>query len=67
MSFIVGASFCCMVVSGAVGLEWASVSNIGFALAALAATVFFSAIDAWEGESDRQEVPEAPISVKATQ
>lgn len=51
MSAIVGLSFCCVIVGGLVGLEWSDLSSIGFSFAALAAIVFFSAIDAWEGES----------------
>lgn len=51
MSAIVGLSFCGVIVGGVVGLEWSDLSSIGFSFAALAAIVFFSAIDAWEGES----------------
>ena len=50
MSAIVGFSFCCMIVGGVIGLEWTSLSSAGLSLAALAAIVFVSAIDAWECE-----------------
>jgi hypothetical protein len=63
MSAIVGLSFCCMIVAGLIGLEWSDLSSIGFSFAALAAIVFFSAIDAWECESPESESAEpAPIS-----
>ena len=62
MSAIVGLSFCCMIVGGLVGLEWSEFSSIGFSFAALAAIVFFSAIDAWECESPASDSAEpAPI------
>ena len=64
MSLIVGLSFCCIIAGGLVGLEWSDLSSIGFSLAALAAIVFFSAIDAWECESGAKEPAEpAPLSV----
>ena len=62
MSAIVGLSFCCMIVGGLIGLEWSDLSSIGFSLAALAAIVFFSAIDAWECESSASDSAEqAPV------
>jgi hypothetical protein len=62
MSLSVGLSFCCMMAGGLVGLEWSDLSSIGFSLAALAAIVFFSAIDAWECEADTTASAEpAPV------
>jgi hypothetical protein len=70
MSAIVGLSFCCMIVGGLVGLQWSDLSSIGFSFAALAAIVFFSAIDAWECESnpapDPAEPAPIPVSKRAT-
>jgi hypothetical protein len=70
MSAIVGLSFCCMVVGGLVGFEWSNLSSIGFSFAALAAIVFFSAIDAWECESgpasDSAETTPVPVFKRAT-
>ncbi|HLW91248.1 MAG TPA: hypothetical protein VKS78_08115 [Roseiarcus sp.] len=65
MSFIVGVSFCCMIVGAAVGLEWADVSTVGLVLAALAATIFFSSIDAWECEGPQSESDEQPAGAVA--
>ena len=66
MSFIVGISFCFMMVAAAVGFEWADVSTVGLALAALAATIFFSAIDAWECEgAPAGEGDELPMAATA--
>jgi hypothetical protein len=58
-----------MMAGGLVGLEWSDLSSIGFSLAALAAIVFFSAIDAWECERGVNEAAEpAPVPVlKRTQ
>jgi hypothetical protein len=63
MSSIVGVSFICMVLGGLAGLEWSGVSTFGFVFAAVAATVFFSAIDAWEGEEESREPIETPVAV----
>ncbi len=64
MFSIIGLSFCCMVAGGLIGVEWSELSSIGFSLAALAAIVFFSAIDAWECESGAREAAEpAPVRV----
>ncbi len=63
MSAIVGLSFCCMIAGGVIGLEWTDLSSIGFSLAALAAIVFFSAIDAWEGEDAADSVEASPPSL----
>ena len=65
MFSIVGLSFCCMLVGGLVGLEWSDFSSIGFSLAALAAIVFFSAIDAWECESGMPAESAEPAPVAA--
>ena len=65
MFAIVGVSFCCMIVGAAVGLEWADISDIGLALSALAATIFFSAIDAWECESGQSEKVDTPHATVA--
>jgi hypothetical protein len=66
MSSIVAISFLCMVAGGVVGVEWAEASSIGLALGALAAIVFFSAIDAWECETSAAEAEESftPVVVK---
>jgi hypothetical protein len=58
MPSIVALSFCCMIVAGALGLEWANVGNGEFAFAAVAAVLIFSACDAWLSE-DRPDRPEA--------
>jgi hypothetical protein len=63
MSSVVGISFCCMIAGGLVGLEWTDISGIGFSLAAFAAIIFFSAIDAWECENSGAESQEAPVAV----
>jgi hypothetical protein len=55
MPSVIGLSFCCMIVGAAVALEWADISNAGFAFAALAAVIFFSAMDAWETEEARKD------------
>jgi len=60
MFSIVGLSFCCMIAGGLIGLEWTSFSGVFFSVAALAAIVFFSAIDAWECEGGASESGEAP-------
>jgi hypothetical protein len=52
-----------MIAGGLVGLEWTDISSIGFSLAALAAIIFFSAIDAWECESSGVESQETPVAV----
>ncbi|GEM_PF-4522667 len=67
MSAIVGLSFCCMIAGGLMGLEWADLSSVGFSLAALAAIVFFSSIDAWECEgaaADSAEAAPPSLNVK---
>jgi hypothetical protein len=64
MSSIVGVSFVCMILGGVAGVEWSEVSALGFVFAAVAATVFFSAIDAWEGEEESQETVDAPVAVR---
>jgi hypothetical protein len=48
MPLIIALSFCCMLAAGAVGANLASFSDIGFIVAAVAAMVFFAAMDAWE-------------------
>ena len=58
MPSIVPFSFCCVIVAGALGLEWANVGNGAFAIAALVAVLIFSAFDAWLSE-DRLNRPEA--------
>jgi hypothetical protein len=62
MTSLIWVSFSLMIVCGALGLEWADASNVCFALAALAAVVFVSALNVWEAEDrrarDLQEVPE---------
>lgn len=59
-----------MIVGGLIGLEWSDLSSIGFSFAALAAIVFFSAIDAWECEggpaSDSAEPAPIPVLKRAT-
>lgn len=62
MFSIVGLSFCCMIAGGLMGLEWTSLSGVCFSVAALAAIVFFSAIDAWECETGAAESGETPNS-----
>jgi hypothetical protein len=54
MASIVGISFCCVLVGGLMGFA-SEFSSAGFALAALAAIIFFSAIDAWECENSQSE------------
>jgi hypothetical protein len=63
MFFIVGISFLCMVISGAIGLEWTDVSGVALSFAALASIVFFSAIDAWECETNGTEAEQVPVPV----
>jgi hypothetical protein len=48
MPLIIALSFCCMLIAGAVGVGLASFSDIGFMVAAIAATILFAAMDAWE-------------------
>jgi hypothetical protein len=64
MSSIVGVSFVCMILGALSGLEWSGVGTFGLVFAAVAATVFFSAIDAWEGEEENQDAIDAPIAVR---
>ena len=47
MRSVVAVSFCCVIIGGALVLEWGNISDAGFVIAALAAVVLFSAIDAW--------------------
>jgi hypothetical protein len=54
-----------MVAGGFVGVEWAEASSIGLSLAAVAAIVFFSAIDAWECENSAAEGEQTPVAVVA--
>jgi hypothetical protein len=58
MPSIVVLSFCWAIVGGALGLEWANVGNGEFALAAVAAVLFFSVCDTWLS-GDRSDRPEA--------
>jgi hypothetical protein len=66
MFSVVGISFLCMVISGAVGFEWVEVSGVAFSFAALASIVFFSAIDAWECETNGTEAEPVPVTVQAS-
>ena len=59
MFSIVGWSFLCMVTGGFIGVEWPTASSVSFAVATFAATIFFSAIDAWDAESDKGRLPAA--------
>jgi hypothetical protein len=63
MFSIVGISFLCMMISGAIGLEWTDFSGLAFSFAALASIVFFSAIDAWECETNGTEPEQIPVRV----
>jgi hypothetical protein len=66
MFSIVGISFLCMVISGAIGLEWVQFSGVAFSFAALASIVFFSAIDAWECETETSSSEPERVLVSAT-
>jgi hypothetical protein len=53
MFSVVALSFWIMVACGVIGIETSMAREIAFVVCAMAATIFFSSIDAWECEEKR--------------